>query len=631
MMRPTREDNPDFTGSNPLSVPSNLPASGLTVGHGANLNIAIPYWEAVGPWDVDNDNDGVPDSVWVDLGDPIQEAEDGTRYKPLYAFLIVDLDSRLNVNAHGLADDVVPPTLDPLGAKLTRADFFDSTRAGNLAHDTSIVNPPPSLVRSTLQLPRGIGYGPAEISLRSVFPAPLDVTLSPRYGNRSESAGPVDDYAAVLNGRLPVDGTAVSGRFGFDPNVSYPATSSGDAAMAGTNYRYLTIPNNEPANSPRQFTGEQATPSLLAQLKFFDYPWSFWNAATGSTQRNYQSAFGTPPDLKARYALGLDYMGQPVYEVATDVNPTAMAQQNQQLPFNLLAKSPYELDLSSTQRRDEWATSTNSLIADSASAFNQSLIQNDDAAFSTSDLEKVLRAWDADAGTLPSRLWDCVNAFDPAKLVNQQYGDLYRVQQKAQAEFGSTSTPELLTAAQQLAGVNRRLVTTDSVEVPVAGGNVPNQAALAVGPDGKPGRALQDDDPDGSGPLTASGGQDDASEIGAPGSDDFKAIIGKDPAKATIVDLLQYRVWTEARRYEMRRQSLTEGDVANLSTGNNGGFAKFMTAVNARATRGGRESAIGFRSTCTGSHRGEPDGSQSAVRRWKGQSAPSYGHHGRRG
>ena len=53
--------------------------------------ITIPYWEAVGPWDVDNDNDGVPDSVWVDIGDPVQEADDGTRYKPLYAYLIVDL------------------------------------------------------------------------------------------------------------------------------------------------------------------------------------------------------------------------------------------------------------------------------------------------------------------------------------------------------------------------------------------------------------------------------------------------------------------------------------------------------------------------------------------------------------
>ena len=75
-------------------------------------NFAIPFWEAVGPWDVDNDNDGVPDSIWVDIGDPIIEAEDGTRYKPLYAFLIMDMDGRLNVNAHGLVDHIVPPLDD---------------------------------------------------------------------------------------------------------------------------------------------------------------------------------------------------------------------------------------------------------------------------------------------------------------------------------------------------------------------------------------------------------------------------------------------------------------------------------------------------------------------------------------
>ena len=65
-MRPLREDHPNFDGSNPLSRGVDLTNSTQLVQNG---NIAIPYWEAVGPWDVDNDKDGVPDSVWVDLGD----------------------------------------------------------------------------------------------------------------------------------------------------------------------------------------------------------------------------------------------------------------------------------------------------------------------------------------------------------------------------------------------------------------------------------------------------------------------------------------------------------------------------------------------------------------------------------
>ena len=102
-MRPTRDDHPNFDGSNYYS--QNVLASGF--GNPVNLNnglITAPTWEIIGPWDVDNDGDGVPDSVWVDLGLPVQKTEDGRFYKPLVAMLVEDLDNRLNVNAHGSLD-----------------------------------------------------------------------------------------------------------------------------------------------------------------------------------------------------------------------------------------------------------------------------------------------------------------------------------------------------------------------------------------------------------------------------------------------------------------------------------------------------------------------------------------------
>ena len=304
-----------------------MPTSGLALGTAPNLNLAIPFWEAVGPWDVDNDNDGIPDSIWVDLGDPVQEAEDGTRYKPLYAFLIIDLDSRLNVNAHGLADDIVPPALAvsydlASGGPMTGAAAINLAGKGNSNY-----------------LAEGVGYGPAEISLRSVFPAPLDPSLNPLYGNRVEASGLIDNYATLMFGRLRSDGIAVDGKYGFVPNGNYPANPIGDAATAGANYRYLVLPAAEPAGSPRWYTGEVATPSLLAQLKFFDYPWSL-----SQLQQN-QSGFGSPPDLKRRYAIGLDYSGQPVAEVAVDTNPNDITKY-----YNLIAKTAYEIDLSRTQR-----------------------------------------------------------------------------------------------------------------------------------------------------------------------------------------------------------------------------------------------------------------------------------------
>ena len=47
------------------------------------------------PWGTQND------SVWIDLGVSPKTAPNGKRYKPLFAFLAVDLDGRANVNAHG--------------------------------------------------------------------------------------------------------------------------------------------------------------------------------------------------------------------------------------------------------------------------------------------------------------------------------------------------------------------------------------------------------------------------------------------------------------------------------------------------------------------------------------------------
>ncbi len=54
-----------------------------------------------GPWDVNNAGDGYPDSIWIDPGYEIRSTPDGRLYKPLVAVLCIDLDGRLNLNAHG--------------------------------------------------------------------------------------------------------------------------------------------------------------------------------------------------------------------------------------------------------------------------------------------------------------------------------------------------------------------------------------------------------------------------------------------------------------------------------------------------------------------------------------------------
>ena len=56
-------------------------------------------------YDVDNDGDGKPDSVWVDLGYPARRDASGRLYKPLFAFMVIGLNGRIPLNTAGnLAD-----------------------------------------------------------------------------------------------------------------------------------------------------------------------------------------------------------------------------------------------------------------------------------------------------------------------------------------------------------------------------------------------------------------------------------------------------------------------------------------------------------------------------------------------
>ena len=124
-----------------------------------NFDGSNPSYDPVnGPWDVDNDGDGIPDSVWVDLGLPVQTAPDGRKYKPLFAILCVDLDGRLNVNAHGRVARVTPADVSVVG-----------NNTGN------------SINASTFS--KGLGYGPPEINLAGTgITGNLNGLLTARYG-----------------------------------------------------------------------------------------------------------------------------------------------------------------------------------------------------------------------------------------------------------------------------------------------------------------------------------------------------------------------------------------------------------------------------------------------------------------
>ncbi len=106
------------------------------------------------------------DSWLIDIGFPVKIGPDGKKYKPLFAFLIIDLDGKVNLNVHGNLR-VPPPPGSPPG-----------TAPGNASN---------------------MGYGPWEVNLFKLLPP------SP--------PAPPSDLANVLRGN---PNPQLPGRYGND-------------------------------------------------------------------------------------------------------------------------------------------------------------------------------------------------------------------------------------------------------------------------------------------------------------------------------------------------------------------------------------------------------------------------------
>ena len=495
MLRPITEDHPNFNGSNPASRSFDSTISTLA----QNGEFRYPFWETMGPWDVDNDNDGVNDSVWIDLGDPVQKTEDGRLYKPLYAFLIVDLDGRLNLNAHGSVDHFADTNFDPVL-------ITTNNTAGNLTGSGS----------SNI-MPTGMGWGTGDVSLRPILSPLVGQPYNP--ASRPQHGDPTtDDYARLFMGRLPGDfkSDAIWGRLG---SVVSPVNSRPGKSLEWNNTNGVINPVTRDPHTPFDFVGYPVADQLRSQRD------------GRVPQYTYPSAFGSSPDLRGRYATGIDYTGQPTYEAVWDSIASGDAF------VSLVEDSPYETNLSATSRR----------------GLPGVLNRDDDAPFAAAEMERLLRSYDPETGTAPSRLWDLVDSFDPNKYV-----------------LTISSTPANpsgleLAIAQANTSMNRRQVTTDSYEIPVPADVVPSYVR-ELGADGKPGIAGVDDDGNGT--------VDDISEIGlaldsgpypinGAWPDDFASLTGHRTSSARLVDVLWYRI--QRNRIERGQLPFNLSDPADVA------------------------------------------------------------------
>jgi len=326
-----------------------------------------------GPWDVDNDGDGKPDGIWMDLGFPVRTANDGRRYKPLVSFLCVDLDGRLNVNAHGclahvtdLNGDGTPDYLQAANSQPYPLLFGGGTTSANV--------------------PRGQGNGPPEVSLAPVLDdirhyrwllAGKEIDPDPnrlrwvdgRYGE----AGGI--YVRDDNGDQSPDDLRYVG-----PGASHRPLSSGreadelDPDPLDPVFPYLMVRSDDP----------------LSRNKLFEYYYL----------STYGGAFGTPPDLKGSMAVGLDLFGQPMYWPLPDEAVSSfLGGQRNRFAWPAV-NDPYELNLS---RSGAWAPTTYACTP-SAPLPGVPLASRTDHPFSVYELERLVRRFDLDAAALPDRL-----------------------------------------------------------------------------------------------------------------------------------------------------------------------------------------------------------------------------------
>lgn len=247
---------------------------------------------------VDNDDDGVADGIWLSKVLPSRVTPDGGMLDFEVSYLVLDLDSRININAHGSLTSIEAPAATWTGS----AD-----------------------------VPIGNGYGPADVDASSLFVDPLannqQVANPPaasaqwarlvRGGTATIAATVASDQerrpAPIVGGT----GGQVEGRYGAAASVNQPASPGdlGDDALGKKNDADY---------------GLNLTIDLKSRLK------TSMDSSTGATGAVPKLLYYTPDWTKAGfvddpYEMRLDSDGPRVATLATQAhspsdNPFTLAE-----------------------------------------------------------------------------------------------------------------------------------------------------------------------------------------------------------------------------------------------------------------------------------------------------------------
>ena len=173
----------------------------LSLADSAVASVVRPAF-GTGTATVDNDDDGIPDGIWLNGVLPSLPTSDGGLLDFEVSYLVLDLDGRLNVNAHGT---------------------------------TTSLDAPAAAWTNSPDVPIGNGYGPADVDASTLFVEPLA-------SNQQQTNPPAAStkWARLLRGgTATLSGTAASATQRRPTPIlgtvegRYGTVASGTAAVAG--------------------------------------------------------------------------------------------------------------------------------------------------------------------------------------------------------------------------------------------------------------------------------------------------------------------------------------------------------------------------------------------------------------
>lgn len=116
--------------------------------------------------DVDNDNNGKKEGIWIPSGLPVRVDENGTPYATMYSFTVLDMDGRVNVNTAGNWDQFADLKNYSSVTDLNNSNspWFTFENLGNGIRWKDDENKD-----ITTKVKRGTGLGPAGVDLSVAF------------------------------------------------------------------------------------------------------------------------------------------------------------------------------------------------------------------------------------------------------------------------------------------------------------------------------------------------------------------------------------------------------------------------------------------------------------------------------